>query len=57
MIIVFCCYEKNNNTDEKLCYENLLGVIHKPRGQNFGYFDPPPLCGHFYLIEMSWSFG
>ena len=26
------------------------GVIHKPRGQNFGYFWPPfPLCGHFYL--------
>ena len=26
-----------------------IGVIHKPRGQNFGYFWPPfPLRGHFY---------
>ena len=24
------------------------GIIHKPRGQNFGYFDPLPLHGHFY---------
>ena len=26
----------------------LLGVIHKPRGLIFGYFDSPPLRGHFY---------
>ena len=26
----------------------VFGVIHKPRGQKFGYFDPLPLRGYFY---------
>ena len=38
----------------------MLGVIHKPRGQNFGYCDPPPpswslLLNKAYVIK--WSFG
>ena len=29
------------------------GVIHKPRGQNFGYFKPPfPLRGHIFKIRI-----
>ena len=36
------------------------GVIHKPHGQNFEYFDPPPpswslLLNKAYVIK--WSFG
>ena len=42
--------------DYHIDFQNLIqvdtpfGVIHKPRGQNFGFFWPPPsrLCGHFY---------
>ena len=38
-----------------------LGVIHKPRGQIFGYFWPPPPPSWSLLLNMAyiikWSFG
>ena len=42
---------QDRETDKPNDFQNSSGVIHKPRGQNFGYFDPPsglPLSDHFY---------
>ena len=46
---------------KKFSFESrALGVIHKPRGQIFGYFDPPPASWSLLLNKAyvtKWSFG